>query len=205
MPTKRLSPDFWRGALLATVGSVMGSLWVASYFRWLDKPLEPLTVIIFVGISILFLKILWEIYKKASEENNKRIRVSRESPKQQAIKALFSVFVLFIVVFFIHEFGHVVAQFFFGIPISIGFSWFIITTTAGTNLLDYPFIMAFVILISGFVVSLIPMPYLRKIIFIPKRAKEKIDVEKFTFNLYLAFCVSISLWDFFVIFLLFMR
>jgi hypothetical protein len=125
--------------------------------------------------------------------------------KKELLKSFLSLAILLISLLLIHELGHGIAQLFLGVPISIGFSWFIITTTAGINLLDYPFIAAFLVLISGFVISLIPMPHLRKIIFIPKKAKQKINYKKFTFYVYLGFCVTLSLWDFFVIFLLFLR
>jgi hypothetical protein len=125
--------------------------------------------------------------------------------KKELLKSVFSLAILLISLLLIHEFGHAIVQLLLGVPISIGFSWFIITTTADTNLLQYPFIVAFVTLISGFVISLIPMPYLRKIIFVPKNAKEKINAEKFTFDVYLAFCITLALWDFFVISVLFLR
>jgi len=125
--------------------------------------------------------------------------------KKELWKSIFSLATLLISLLLIHELGHAIVQLIFGIPISIGFPWGIITTTAGINLLGYPFIVAFITLISGFVISLIPIQYLRKIIFVPKKVKEKINPEKFTFDVYLAFCITLALWDFFVISVLFLR
>jgi hypothetical protein len=128
---------------------------------------------------------------------------NEKSTRNDFLKFIATLIGLFLILYFIHELGHAVMQLFLGIPISLGFYWDKITTMEGMNVLEFPPLTAFALAISGFVATIIPIIYLKRIIFVPEIMKKEFGY--ISTLLYVFLCIGLAVYDFAIVLILFIR